>query len=806
MRSKPLCALLSALLVLMLAYGIPAYASAEQLETVPVAEETLDTVTEAEPAEGEDVSSQGDAQQVDTEEATTADGVDEVVVDEAADVAKETEPQEEIEAQASYAEQQAALDAFAAQHASDLPAGRYSIKTYAPAKSSSNKNVTYTLDVRMNSKSAGTDIILFKRGSKDNQRFDIEYVDGGYALIKSVSSGLYLSLAGGDGAFDGTSLVKLVQQERVDGAKWQQWVICRLSDGTYSITSAMLQAGEQRVLDVKGGKAADGGDVIVFKNTSKNGTYAGNQKWSFLLTEDTIDAEAAAHASDLAEGTYIMGSVADTNLVFNVKRASTANAAPIILFANEGSLNEAFKVTIDSKGYATITSLLSGKVLDVYGGKPVAGSQIIQFAKKASDNRNQQWIPVKEADGSYKFVSALAGESRYVIGVSGGAAKSLANLCLQVDGGASNKMQHFVVSDTPEQMLYRNALADGTYMLCSMLDGKYCLDVMYASKDEGAQVKLWTGKRDANQLWQVSHDGSGYVLLKNKNSGKYLAFSSNALDGSIVTVQSSTAGKWIAIPSGDGYVLKDANSGKCIDVSGSAANGTKAIAATASSAKSQKWLATPLVKIAIDPGHGGSDSGATGNGMRECDLTWKIAQACVAELKAQGVDVYLTVGEKEFKSGSTVSIRDRVERAYKAGCSAVISMHINAGGGSGAVVLVPNSAAYHHELYNMGQRFAKDVVSRINKRGISTWGDGAWERNYSLADGAEKNLYYQNKASSGYQDYYGIVRYARLHGMFGVIIEHGFIDNTHDARILKQSAALTAMGKDDAAAIINLYR
>lgn len=789
--------LLSAVLTFSLAYGIPTYASAEQQAQEFNDEEGEMLCIDAYPVEDVDI-------QTVVEDGQVSEIEESLIVDSPVE-ANESE-EDGVSEQVEYAAQQAELDEFAYEHKNDIPAGRYTIHTRAPARSNANSGVTYTLDVRGNSKNEGTDIILYTKGNKDNQRFDVEYNSSGYAMIKSVSSGMYLSLEGGDMAFSSSSVVKLVQHARVPGAKWQQWVISRLSDGSYSITSAMLKAGERRLVDAKGGKADNGVDVILYKDTNKSGTYAGNQEWSFCLSEDTLDAEATAHSSDLAKGSYLMGSALDSNMVLNVKYASTANGTPIILYANEGSLNEAFEVSIDSKGYATITSLLSGKVLDVYGGKPVVGAKIIQYAKKSSNNRNQQWIPIREADGSYKFVSALLGETRLVLGVSGGAAKSCAELCLQPDGESSDKAQHFVTFDAPEQMLYRNALADGTYVIRTKLNSTYCLDVAYASKDEAAQVKLWTGKCANNQLWQVTHDSSGFVLLKNKNSGKYLAFSSSVVGGSIITVQSSAAGKWIAIPSGEGFVLKDSKSSKCIDVSGSAANGTKTIAAAPSSATSQKWMMSPSVKIAIDPGHGGGDSGATGNGLRECDLTWKIAQACVSELKAQGFDVYLTVGEKEFKSGATVSIRDRVERAYKAGCSAVISMHINAGGGSGAVVLVPNSAAYYHELYNMGQRFAKDVVSRINKRGISTWGDGAWERNYSLADGAEKNLYYQNKASSGYQDYYGIVRYARLHGMFGVIIEHGFIDNTHDARILKQSAALTAMGKDDAAAIINLYR
>ena len=101
----------------------------------------------------------------------------------------------------------------------------------------------------------------------------------------------------------------------------------------------------------------------------------------------------------------------------------------------------------------------------------------------------------------------------------------------------------------------------------------------------------------------------------------------------------------------------------------------------------------------------------------------------------------------------------------------------------------------------MGQEFARNLNARFRALGLGTHGDGAYERNYSYADGAEENRYY---TGGGLQDYYGIVRYARLKGMFGVIIEHGFIDSS-DANLLRQSSFQTALGKADAAAIRDLY-
>ena len=85
MRSKSLCALLSALLALMLAYGIPAHASAEQQEQDVAVEEAQAPETEAAQPEGEGATVQDDAQQSIEPQDATAPGEATVVEEDASD-------------------------------------------------------------------------------------------------------------------------------------------------------------------------------------------------------------------------------------------------------------------------------------------------------------------------------------------------------------------------------------------------------------------------------------------------------------------------------------------------------------------------------------------------------------------------------------------------------------------------------------------------------------------------------------------------------------------------------------------------
>lgn len=86
-----------------------------------------------------------------------------------------------------------------------------------------------------------------------------------------------------------------------------------------------------------------------------------------------------------------------------------------------------------------------------------------------------------------------------------------------------------------------------------------------------------------------------------------------------------------------------------------------------------------LTGVVIDPGHGGSDPGAVGNGLNEKDYTLKISQYMYDRFKELGVPVVLTRSGDE-----TLSPTERTQKILNAyGNNSdviVISNHLNAGG------------------------------------------------------------------------------------------------------------------------------
>ncbi len=89
--------------------------------------------------------------------------------------------------------------------------------------------------------------------------------------------------------------------------------------------------------------------------------------------------------------------------------------------------------------------------------------------------------------------------------------------------------------------------------------------------------------------------------------------------------------------------------------------------------------------IVIDPGHGGEDPGAVGNGIYEKDYSLKISQYMYDRFKDLGIPVKLTRTTDE-----TVSPTERTKRVLDAFGNKddviVISNHLNAGGGEGHCV------------------------------------------------------------------------------------------------------------------------
>ena len=163
-------------------------------------------------------------------------------------------------------------------------------------------------------------------------------------------------------------------------------------------------------------------------------------------------------------------------------------------------------------------------------------------------------------------------------------------------------------------------------------------------------------------------------------------------------------------------------------------------------------------KVIIDPGHGGTDAGATGNNLLEKDYNLLISKYMYDRFNQLEVPVAIT-----RDSDTTLSPTDRVNTILnKFGNSSdviLISNHVNSGGGEGAEVI--------YALRNK-DTLAKRILENIGATGQTT------------------RKYYQRRLPSDTsKDYYFIHR--NTGNLEPLIVEYGFIDNTKDVEFLKEN-------------------
>lgn len=276
-----------------------------------------------------------------------------------------------------------------------------------------------------------------------------------------------------------------------------------------------------------------------------------------------IDALAAENRNVLADGTYTISTLLNSNYVLDVKDGHTNNGANIQLYENNDTAAQQFNVSHDSQGYVTFTNVKSGKVLDLSDAVVRNGGNIQQY--KSNGTRAQKWIVKRDGDG-YIIISAL--NSNYVLDLHNAIVNNYRNIQLYSYNGTNAQRWNITKYVSKEQRINnlaaqnKNTLADGVYEICSVKNSNYALDVNSASTSNGANVQLYLRNGTQAQAFKVSHDSQGFVTFTNINSGKVIdldgAITKNGRNIHQYASNGTRAQKWIVQQSGSGYSIVSA--------------------------------------------------------------------------------------------------------------------------------------------------------------------------------------------------------------------------------------------------------
>ena len=159
---------------------------------------------------------------------------------------------------------------------------------------------------------------------------------------------------------------------------------------------------------------------------------------------------------------------------------------------------------------------------------------------------------------------------------------------------------------TPSEFaaLHVSDLPDGTYRIAPAKRGGASLDVANGSIANGAAAQIWSDNGTDAQVWRVTHDAGGFVVLASAKSGRAL----DCADGSsargtrlqLWETNGTDAQRWVAARRSDGtLVLVSALSGSVgVDESGDVVRGRVADladGATADGTRVQLWDANGTV-------------------------------------------------------------------------------------------------------------------------------------------------------------------------------------------------------------------
>lgn len=169
-----------------------------------------------------------------------------------------------------------------------------------------------------------------------------------------------------------------------------------------------------------------------------------------------------------------------------------------------------------------------------------------------------------------------------------------------------------------------------------------------------------------------------------------------------------------------------------------------------------------MSKVFLSAGHGGSDPGAVGFGMKEKDINLNIMLACLDELVKHGVTVVCSRTKDENDP-----VGNEVKEANASGADVAVSFHTNAGGGNGSESYYWTNDLKGQKLATLCEKHAMSIGQ--NSRGIKSG----------------NHLYFIKNTN-----------------MTAVLCECAFIDNDTDNDIIDTTAEQRAFGVAYAKAIL----
>lgn len=398
------------------------------------------------------------------------------------------------------------------------------------------------LDISGGSINSGANLQLYASNATKAQRWTFSYDKNGYVTITNVKSGKVLDVFAGSKKAGAN-----VQQYASNGSWAQKWILVDCGDGSFKICSA-IRTGF--VLDLAGGSTANGANVQVYDD---NGTAA--QRFRLYTAGEVSKAQTIDSQSAVV--------TASDGRVFDVPGGNVDSGAAIQLYSANGTIAQSFGFEYEAeKGLYAIKSAKSYRYLYAQDGDIVPGAAVKQGSLSPS-SLIYNWAVEDAGNGLYRIVNAATG---CVLGVS-----ASGKIVTVTRGDSREVAVAFAPSNfkclrseqDADAAAHMSDLTDGEYLVSSSKNYSFVLDVSGGSKDNSANIQLYTSNMSNAQRWTATHDDKGYVTFTNVGSNKVIDVAGgNASAGTNVAQYGSNgtyAQKWIVSKQSDGsYLIESA--------------------------------------------------------------------------------------------------------------------------------------------------------------------------------------------------------------------------------------------------------
>ena len=311
---------------------------------------------------------------------------------------------------------------------------------------------------------------------------------------------------------------------------------------------------------------------------------------------------------EIYEGVYYLMAEADNSYVMNITGNSADPGANVDIMPNSELDCQKFLIQKQQNGFYTITSVLSGLVLEVSGGSPSPEANL------------QQGVYTGAAGQHWKFL--YAGENRYYICSDlgtyidnyGGMLQDANNVWMYSENHSSSQMWMLSeaqnmdspdISAEEEPSEISNAQIDlsmlTSVMFVSSIDQTKVLNVQDASTENGANIELMKNHNMDQQIFYLDKTADGFYSIRSAQSGLVLTVDQNNPAQEANLIQMADSGldgqKWRILQDVDGMYKIQSSLGTYIDCYGGLTDDSTNIWMYGeNNSYSQKWIIQPVTR------------------------------------------------------------------------------------------------------------------------------------------------------------------------------------------------------------------